>query len=346
MFEITNSANVRCHAGSPRSGLSRRWLGRERLHLRFTQPISTAMHFVLAGVQPPNPALVPAQQGNSRGTTRSTSPVAIIRGAWGSMWARGPRQAWYRSMGQYQMTRALVVLSLTVFAAGCTTLSNKGPHTGEAEQEQVNGHDPWEGFNRTIYRFNDEVDRLVIKPLAKGYRRVTPRPVRRSVGNFFRNLLEPTTIVNDLLQGKPLQAISDSGRFLLNSTLGIVGLFDVAAKVGVERNQEDFGQTFAVWGVPSGPYVVLPFLGPSNVRDAFGLLPYYYFTDPRLALDDRQARVALVAIDVIDFRSQLLGATRLLDMQLDPYLFSRESYRQKRLDLIYDGEPPLDEPTL
>ena len=244
------------------------------------------------------------------------------------------------------MNGTVVVLSLTVFAAGCTSLPNKGPHTGEAEQEQVNGRDPWEGFNRKVYRFNDKVDRVVTKPLAKGYRRITPRPVRRSVGNFFRNLLEPTTVVNDLLQGKPLHAISDASRFLLNSTLGIVGLFDVATKVGVERNQEDFGQTLAVWGISSGPYVVLPFLGPSNMRDALGLLPYYYFTDPRLSLDEREARIALIAIDVIDFRSQLLGTTRLLDLQLDPYLFSRESYRQKRLDLIFDGEPPLDEPSL
>ncbi len=239
-----------------------------------------------------------------------------------------------------------MVLFLTVIAAGCATVPNEGPKTQEAEQGQEDGHDPWEGFNRAVYRFNDEIDRVFIKPLAKGYRRITPSPVRRSVGNFFRNLLEPTTVANDLLQGKPLQAISDASRFLLNSTLGIVGLFDVATKLGVERNQEDFGQTFAVWGVPSGPFVVLPFFGPSNVRDAFGLLPYYYVTDPRLQLDDRAARVALIAVDVIDFRSQILGATRLLDMQLDPYLFSRESYRQKRLDLIYDGDPPLDEPSL
>jgi phospholipid-binding lipoprotein MlaA len=244
------------------------------------------------------------------------------------------------------MNGTVVVLSLTVFAAGCATVPNKGEHDGEAAQEQADGHDPWEKLNRSIYRFNDAVDRAVIKPLAKGYRRITPRPVRRSVGNFFRNLLEPTTVVNDLLQGKPLQAMSDTSRLLLNSTLGIAGLFDVATKIGVERNQEDFGQTLAVWGISPGPYVVLPFIGPSNVRDAFGLLPYYYYTDPRLALDEIEARVALIAIDVIDFRSQLLGATKLLDMQLDPYLFSRESYRQKRLDLIYDGDPPLDESSL
>ncbi len=239
-----------------------------------------------------------------------------------------------------------MVLSLTMYAAGCTTLPNKDSHAEAEEQTQVNGHDPWEGLNRSMYRFNDNVDRVIIKPVAKGYRRITPRPVRHGVGNFFRNLLEPNTVVNDLLQGKPLQAISDASRFLLNSTLGIAGLFDVATKLGVERRQEDFGQTMAVWGVPSGPFVVLPFIGSSNVRDAFGLLPYYYFTDPRLQLDEREARILLIALDVIDFRSQLLGATRLLDMQLDPYLFSRESYRQKRLDLIYDGDPPLDEPSL
>lgn len=242
------------------------------------------------------------------------------------------------------ITDAVVVLSFLVIATGCTTAPKKGEPA--AELEQADEPDPWERFNRSVYKFNDGIDRVVIKPLATGYRRITPRPVRRGVGNFFRNLLEPTTIVNDLLQGKPLQAISDTGRLLLNSTVGVLGLFDVATKVGVERNQEDFGQTLAVWGVRSGPYLVLPFIGPSNVRDAVGLLPYYYLTDPRLAVDEIEARVALVAIDVIDFRSQLLGATRLLDMQLDPYLFSRESYRQKRRDLIYDGDPPLALPPM
>lgn len=247
-------------------------------------------------------------------------------------------------MYQHLINGTVVVLSCAVFAVGCTALPRKAQDAEAAQQ--LNGHDPWEEVNRTIYLFNEDVDRLILKPLARGYRRITPLPVRRSVGNFFRNLLEPTTIVNDLLQGKPLQAISDTSRFVLNTTLGIAGLFDVATKVGVERHEEDFGQTLAVWGVPSGPYVVLPFIGPSYVRDAFGLLPYWYFTDPRLSLDETEARVAVIAVDVIDFRSQLLGATKLLDMQLDPYSFSRESYRQKRLDLIYDGDPPLVEPDL
>lgn len=241
-------------------------------------------------------------------------------------------------------TGAVMVLSFLIIATGCATAPQQGERA--AQTDHVVEQDPWERFNRSMYKFNDSVDRALIKPLAKGYRRITPRPVRRGVGNFFRNLLEPTTIVNDLLQGKPLQALSDGSRFLLNSTLGVFGLFDVATKVGVERNQEDFGQTLAVWGVPSGPYLVLPFIGPSNVRDAVGLVPYYYFTDPRLAIDEIEARAALIAIDVIDFRSQLLGATRLLEMQLDPYLFSRESYRQKRRDLIYDGDPPIEMPPM
>ncbi len=243
-------------------------------------------------------------------------------------------------MYRYKTTATVLALVLTVFTAGCATVSKPGADTEGANP------DPWEGFNRKIYKFNDRIDRLITEPLAKGYRRITPGPVRRSVGNFFRNLLEVSTIVNDLLQGKPIRAISDSSRLLLNTTLGVAGLFDVATRLGVERNEEDFGQTLAVWGIAPGPYVVLPFIGPSYVRDAFGLLPYWYFTDPRLSLDERELRIALIALDVIDFRSQLLGATKLLDMQLDPYLFSRESYRQKRLDLIYDGDPPLEEPPL
>lgn len=200
--------------------------------------------------------------------------------------------------------------------------------------------DPWESFNRRVWEFNEDVDRVYLKPLARGYKKVLPTFARRGVGNFFRNLLEPTTIVNDLLQGKFAQAGSDTARFLVNSTFGVLGLFDVATKEGLERHEEDFGQTFAKWGIPSGPYLVLPFIGPSNVRDGIGLLPYYFLTDPRLAAENIETTIVLIGIDVIDRRAQLLTASRILDLQLDPYAFTREAYKQKRLDLIYDGDPP------
>ena len=242
------------------------------------------------------------------------------------------------------LRRFFVLLCFVLSATGCATVQKDAPPESNTSPKFIVEQDPWEGFNRKVYMFNDKVDRALIKPIAKGYKRVVPSPVRRSVGNFFRNLLEPTTVINDALQGKVLQMVSDTGRFLINSSVGILGLFDVATRLGMERHQEDFGQTLAVWGVVPGPYVVLPLLGPSNVRDGFGLIPYYFYTDPRLALDSLEAQAALVGLDVIDVRSQLLGASRVLQMQLDPYVFVRESFRQKRVDLIFDGNPPLEVP--
>ena len=211
---------------------------------------------------------------------------------------------------------------------------------GGCASNPTNPADPWEPFNRRVWEFNEDVDRVYLKPLAQGYKKVLPAFARRGVGNFFRNLLEPTNIVNDLLQGKFAQAGSDTARFLVNSTFGVLGLFDVATKEGLERHEEDFGQTFAKWGIPSGPYMVLPFIGPSNVRDGIGLLPYYFLTDPRLAAENIETTIVLIGVDVIDRRAQLLTASRILDLQLDPYAFTREAYKQKRLDLIYDGAPP------
>ncbi len=247
-------------------------------------------------------------------------------------------------MIQFRKVLCCLVLAALSLGTACATLDSQKPPRSEADEVVIDEGDPWHGFNRAMFKFNDRFDDWIMAPVARGYRRVTPTPLRRGVGNFFRNLFEPTTIVNGLLQGKILRAMSDTGRFLINSTVGVFGLFDVATKVGVERNVEDFGQTLAVWGVRTGPYLVLPFLGPSNVRDAFGLLPYWYYTDPRLAVDSLGTRAVLIGLDVIDQRVQLLGATKLLDMQLDPYVFSRESYRQKRTDLIYDGSPPLELP--
>ena len=141
-----------------------------------------------------------------------------------------------------------------------------------ATAEQDNAHDPLEGFNRAMYTFNDKLDKYVLKPVAKGYHAVAPTPVRRSVANFFSNLHDPAVMLNNLLQGKPGQAASDLGRFMVNSTIGIFGLFDVSSKFGLPKHDEDFGQTLAVWGVGDGPYLVLPFFGPSNMRDAPALV--------------------------------------------------------------------------
>ncbi len=249
-----------------------------------------------------------------------------------------------KTMFQSQILRSCVVVCMLYFATGCASLHTREPAQPGPDEIGLNERDPWKGFNRAVYKFNDRFDDWFMEPAARGYRRVMPTPLRLGVGNFFRNLFEPTTVVNALLQGKVRQALSDTGRFLINSTVGVLGLFDVASKVGVERHEEDFGQTLAVWGVGSGPYLVLPFLGPSSVRDAFGLLPYWYYTDPRLAVDSLGTRATLIGLDFLDYRAQLLGATKVLDMQLDPYVFARESYRQKRIDQIFDGDPPLEPP--
>lgn len=220
---------------------------------------------------------------------------------------------------------------LTVFCSACST-------TGSIEEYK----DPFEKYNRTMYKFNDDVDKAILKPIAKGYSKVVPGPVRRSVGNFYRNLLEPTTIINDILQGKFQQAVSDSVRLLFNTSFGLLGFFDVATALGIERHQEDFGQTFAVWGIKPGPFIMLPFLGPTNLRDGIGLLPYYLYTDPRLYNPETDVNIALIGINVIDSRAQLLTPSKLLELQLDPYAFLRATYNQRRLNLIYDGDPPLD----
>jgi phospholipid-binding lipoprotein MlaA len=167
--------------------------------------------------------------------------------------------------------------------------------------------------------------------------------VRTGVRNFFLNLEEPVTIVNDVLQGKFLQAGKDTTRFLINSTLGLAGLIDIASDLNLAKHDEDFGQTFAVWGIGSGPHIELPFLGPSNLRDGIGLVGEIVYLDP---IDDAvrsKTEYTLKLVELIDLRAQFLGTEKVLDQQLDPYLFVRDGYRQRRRNLIYDGNPPLED---
>lgn len=235
--------------------------------------------------------------------------------------------------------RYLVVFLALLTLTACAT-SGKQVSQGDSDTADTVNIDPWEPFNRGMYRFNDALDRAVLRPVARGYVKVLPQGARTVVGNFFNNLREPTTIVNDLLQGKFQQALHDTFRFSINTSLGLVGLIDLATVFDVPRNEEDFGQTFAKWGIADGPYLVLPFFGPSNVRDAVGLAPQFFYTDPILG---RERPLALYAVRAIDTRATLLGADRILEQQLDPYVFLRESYRQKRLNQIYDGNPPQTE---
>jgi len=226
-------------------------------------------------------------------------------------------------------------------AAGLALLLTACAHTGGPDAQPDN--DPLEPFNRKMFAFNENVDRVVLKPVAKGYRAVVPAQVRGGVGNFFLNLGEPTTIVNDLLQGKFNQAAHDFMRFTINSTFGLLGLLDIATPAGMERHDEDFGQTFSVWGIGKGPYLVLPIWGPSTVTDGIGLIPEFFYLDPRLALDDSEAYWGSVALNVVDVRARALGASKVMELQLDPYVFRRETYFQQRRSLVHDGAPPLEE---
>jgi phospholipid-binding lipoprotein MlaA len=207
---------------------------------------------------------------------------------------------------------------------------------GSIQAQEAQNPDPWEGFNRSVYTFNDTMDRYFMRPVAKGYRAVTPDPVEDGLGNAFNNLLEVRNIVNDILQWKWGQAANDTGRFLVNSTVGIVGLFDVAQHIGLPENDggEDFGQTLAVWGVGSGPYVVLPFLGPSTLRDGLGL-PIDNQMDLIGYIDHVPTRNTTWAVSLVDTRAGLLEAEELISG--DRYTFLRDAYLQRREYVINDG---------
>jgi phospholipid-binding lipoprotein MlaA len=220
-------------------------------------------------------------------------------------------------------------LLLALAVAGCASAPGR-----------TTNKDPYEGFNRGVYKFNDTVDRAALKPVAKGYRKVTPQFVRTGVGNVLSNLEYPGTFINQFLQGKVLLGLKDTGRFLLNSTLGVAGIFDVATPLGLEKNDEDFGQTMAVWGVPSGPYLTLPLFGPSSVRDAPSRV-VDWFTTPLQYTDlpwewDWAQRI----ISPIHTRSELLPLDETLQRTYDPYVFIRDAWVQQREFNIFDGNPP------
>lgn len=204
-----------------------------------------------------------------------------------------------------------------------------------ASAEQANP-DPYEGFNRAMFSFNEKADKYVLKPVSKGYKFITPDPVERGIGRVFSNLGEIVTVGNDLLQGKFGQAANDTGRFLVNSTLGVAGIFDVATHVGLPKNEkEDFGQTLGVWGLGSGPYLVLPFLGPSTLRDAPARLVDGY-ANPINFVDHVPTRNTIYGTEVVSGRAALLDAEELISG--DKYVFLRDVYLQRRSYLVSDGE--------
>lgn len=210
--------------------------------------------------------------------------------------------------------------------------------------DEVANPDPWEPLNRKTYAVNDFADRWVLKPVAVGYSTVAPGVVQDGIGNFFENLGTPAVAINQVLQGKPRLAASDTGRFLLNSTFGIGGLIDIASRVGLPAHSEDFGQTFGRWGIDSGPYLVVPLRGPSTLRDAVGM-GFDTLLNPLRLIDHERTRYSLLATSIIDTRAGLLSAEDLISG--DPYVFIREAYLQRREFLITDGvvedDPFLDD---
>lgn len=228
------------------------------------------------------------------------------------------------------MTKAasrILVLSLLILT-GCASLPE-----GTQRSEQ----DPWERYNRAAYQFNDAIDQAVLRPVAKGYRAVTPDIIEYGIGNFFNNLSYPVVFVNQFLQGDFKAGLFDTTRFIVNSTIGLAGLFDPATHIGLPANNEDFGQTLAVWGVPKGPYLVLPFLGTSTVRDAGGTYVDFQI-NPAIDYFETPDRYYLYALRIVDLRAQLLDIDSQLRTTYDPYTFMRDAYLQRRDYLVKDGK--------
>jgi len=205
--------------------------------------------------------------------------------------------------------------------------------------------DPLENFNRHVYAFNNSLDKAVIRPVAVGYRKITNPPVRNAVNNFFSNIKLPITIGNDLLQAQPKRAVINTGRFVVNLTIGFLGFFDPASRMGMPENSTDFGVTLARWGVPEGDFLMLPFVGPTTVRDVWALPVDSYLFDPLSYYsrnhDFKDGQYYLPqALYLVTLRANAIDAESFLNSAFDPYVFLRDAYRQRRLYKIYYGNPP------
>lgn len=218
---------------------------------------------------------------------------------------------------------------LTAFFVSGLLTTSVAVQAGEPEV------DPWEGFNRTMFEFNEGLDKYALKPVTLGYKAITPDPVETGVTNFFENISDVGSLLNNVLQGKLEAAGQDFARVTFNTTIGLVGILDVATPMGIEKHDEDFGQTLGYWGVGSGPYLVLPFFGPSNVRDTGGLA-VDMATSPISNIEDDSARYAVTALQVVDTRAQLLEAEKLVAG--DRYSFIRDAYMQSRAFKVNDGQ--------
>lgn len=232
------------------------------------------------------------------------------------------------TQGTQRFTTRLMLVAAVLLLSACATGPNANPR------------DPMEPFNRGVYGFNDAVDRAVIKPVATAYRDVLPSPVRTGVSNFFNNLQDLWSFVNNTLQLKGEGAGNSIVRFGVNTVFGLGGLIDIASEMRIERHTEDFGQTLGRWGVGAGPYMVLPFVGPSTVRDT-AALPVDMTGNVVSHVDHVPTRNSATVLNLVDRRSQLLDASRMLDeVALDPYAFTRDAYLQRRRNQVYDGNPP------
>lgn len=226
-------------------------------------------------------------------------------------------------------TSKSLVLVLCLLIGSCATVS--------APDER----DPWESFNRSIYSFNDTFDKAIARPVAEAYQFVLPDFIETGISNFFSNIGDVVVIVNDLLQFKFQQAGQDFSRLVFNTTFGLLGFIDVASEMDLPKHDEDFGQTLATWGVGDGAYLVLPFLGPSTVRDTAGLGVDLFYLDPVIFTEDDEVRWGMIALRAVDKRADLLEATRIMEKSgIDPYVFMRNAYFQVRENQIYDGNPP------
>ncbi len=222
-------------------------------------------------------------------------------------------------------------IALFALLTGCATVP---PDAGKDPR------DPLESFNRQVFAFNEGLDKVALKPLAQVYDKVLPDPVKDCLSNAFSNLREPSNALNNLLQGKASESVSDVCRFAVNTTVGVLGCFDVASKMGLERHREDFGQTLGVWGVGNGPYLVLPLFGPSTFRDTAGL-GVETVLDVNFWLENVPVRNTIFGVRTISFRQELLKADELVSgAALDKYTFLRDGYLQRRRNLVYDGNPP------
>jgi phospholipid-binding lipoprotein MlaA len=237
------------------------------------------------------------------------------------------------------LIRYVLVVLLAILSIGCASVTTPNPK------------DPFESYNRTMFKVNTTVDAAITEPIARGYTAVIPSPIRDCVGNMFDNLKVPFSALNNVLQGKLQAACEDVTRFTLNTTAGLAGCFDVATKVGLPNHKEDLGQTLAVWGVPAGPYVMLPLLGPSNVRDGLARIGQMAMNAPvdrnliSTDINHIPTRNTLLGMNLIQTRAELLPATDALKkMGVDEYAFVRDASINRRQNQVYDGNPP-DEPS-